>query len=388
MKRKATAVLITAALFASGAISAFAAAPNDAASGLGDVIQHMEFVGTPVNLSLSNAVARIKSTGPGVEMAALARDLNKTAALGQMEQWRDLRYVVSVHSSDAKLVNLSREYMSEQADIGYEIAMNQLEYNTISTYYGLLLAQEGLRISKENLQVQNDILANTDKKFSLGVASKLDVLSAQSGVEDAQVTVQSAETQLKNARMGLNQQLNYPIMQQIVLTDSLRQTTAPAITLEDAIKSAIANRNDLREAEFQLESAKLTLDGLAFTSKVTARYMNAQLGVTKAQLARDMKVSGIEMEIRGKYMKLQDLAAEIAAAKQKVDNAAETYRLAGLSYDAGMRTLVEVQGAQLVSFNAQLALSSKITEYDLAVFDFEYATGYGLSQAAAGGSAS
>jgi outer membrane protein TolC len=290
-----------------------------------------------------------------------------------------------VNSSDAKLIELARAYMTEQAEVGFEIAMNQLEYNTINTYYKLLLAQENLRISQENLQIQNDIMANTNKKFELGVASRMDTMSAQSGVEDARISARAAETALKNARMGLNLQLNFPIMQSVELTDQLIQSSAPAVSLAQAVKDAIANRNDLREAEFNLDSAELTLQGMAFNSNTTAKYLNAQLDVTRKTLVRDSKISGIEMEIRNKYMELQDLSAEIATAEQKVSDAKEGYRLAILAYDAGMRTLVEVQTAQLASFGAQLALSSKITDYDLTVFDFSYAMGYGLTQAAAGG---
>ena len=79
-------------------------------------------------------------------------------------------------------------------------------------------------------------------------------------------------------------------------------------------------------------------------------------------------------------MSIQNLASEISALEATVANAKEAYRLADLSFTAGMNTLVDVQAAQVTSYQAQLGLAGKILEYNLALNDFDMITGYGKGQ--------
>ena len=374
------------------------------------IVPGMDFTGETISLSLEDALTRITTAGPGYESAVLAKEAFEAQAKGQEELWAQFRSVSNalsaanaeigqlpsdspekaalaaqtaltinpMHTLNAKLVKLARPYLEEQAAIGYEIDLNKLVYDTTRVYHSVLQAQEALSIAEENLRIQNEILENTRRKFELGMVSKMDVLSAESAAQDAVVKVDAASSGLKSAKMSFNIKLDLPLMQAVTLTDTLHRTEAPAIDLRASIAAALANRNELRQLGFVLEKEEIEIADLATASRYGSEYLTAALERKTAEKKLKDTKAYIELEIRTKYMSLQNLVNEIASIEKAVANAKEGYRLADRSYGAGMNTLVDVQNVQLASYQAQLGLAAKILEYNLAVSDFAIATGYGM----------
>jgi hypothetical protein len=416
MKKKWFAVASLCAVLLFGAPAIFAAdADAEAASGTGAedaIVPGMDFTGEAISLSLEDALTRITTTGPDYENAVLAKESFEAQAKGQEELWAQFRSISNALRAanaeisrmpdspekavlaaqagmainpipllNAKLAQFARPYLEEQAGIGYEIDLNRLVYDTTRVYHSVLQAQEALSIAEENLRIQNEILENTRKKLELGMVSKMDVLSAESAVQDAVVKVNAASSGLKSAKMSFNIRLDFPLMQQVVLTDTLHKTETPAIDLKASIAAALTNRNELRQLAFVLEKEELEIADLATVSRYGSEYLTAALERKTAEKNLKDTKAYIELEIRTKYMNLQNLANEIASIEKAAENAKEGYRLADLSYNAGMNTLVDVQNVQLASYQAQLGLAAKILEYNLAVSDFAIATGYGMGGA-------
>jgi outer membrane protein TolC len=399
MKKKLLGVALALFMIFGPAPAGFAAddeeaADPDAAGAV--IVPGMNFTGDPVALSLEDALERVTTMGPGYENAVLAKEAFEAQAKGNEEVWAQYRSIANMLSSSeyrnapgnvavnpinrltANVVKLARPYLEEQAVISLEMDINRLAYETTEVYHSALQAQEALSIAEENLRIQNEILANTQKKFDLGMVSKMDVLSAESASRDADIKSETAESGLKAAKMSFNIRLDYPLMQEVVLTDELRKVDEPEIDLSASISEALANRNELRQLRFALEKEQLEISGLATASRFGSEYLTAALELkTVEKNLKDTKAY-IELDIRMKYMSILNLADEIASIEKAVANAKEGYRLAALSYDAGVNTLVDVQNIQLVSYQAQLGLAAKTLEYNLAVSSFEIATGYGM----------
>ena len=100
---------------------------------------------------------------------------------------------------------------------------------------------------------------------------------------------------------------------------------------------------------------------------------------TSKKTANDAPLQ-IEMEIRIKYMDLQDKKRAVEAAKVALANAEEGFRLASITYDAGMNTITDVQDAQIRCYQAGQAVAKAITDYDLAIYAFKHAIGVGTTR--------
>lgn len=359
------------------------------------IVPTMAFTGTPLNLSLDDAIKMMQTTGPGFQAAVLQKQSTLASSLSKGEAWSALNSakklskilpdslkpdsLKDIDLSGMDQADLASTYLLEKAPVDYQAAMNQLESTAVQSYYQVLLAQENYRIEQENLQVQKDLLKNTQKKFEQGVAAKIDVISAQTALESAKSSAESVLTKVNLAKMNFNIQLNYPLMQSVNLTDPLEKVAAPTQTLTVAISSALNHRHELKDAKFSVDLNKLAVAtiGIRYPSS-SATYKTAEVALLQAQKTYDDAVKQIEMDIRNRFMQLGDDTNAIASAKATLDNAKEGFRITSLSYDAGVKTLTDVQEMQVKVYQAELQLASKINDYDLQVYALRYATDVGV----------
>lgn len=362
------------------------------------------------NLSLKEAVKIMQTTGTRAETAelnkksdlALARGYGETVktiskvldGLDLLDKYNSLGLVSSsvmfgkseeaqdagATSTNKKISLLRKNFALGQVDHNYKAEMNKIEYDTLKVYYGVLLAKDNLKTEQNNLKTQQDILKNTKAQYQAGMLAKKDVLSAQSALTAAQSSVRAAETKLEYAKMSFNFLLGYPIDKEINFTDTLEMAAAPEINLDDSVKNALANRNEIKGTKFAVEVHKVLMDSLKGYAKTTSTYMEEQIALMSAEkLARDVPVQ-IEIDIRNKAAALEDKKTAVEAAEAMKAYAEEGYRLISISYDAGMTTLAELQQAQSNVYKAGLGVSAAISDYDLAVYDFLYVQDVGTDR--------
>ncbi|HPO04263.1 MAG TPA: TolC family protein [Bacillota bacterium] len=364
-------------------------------SGERAIVPDMNFVGDPIDLSLVKAVEIMQTTGSRAEAAALNKAADEAVARGYKESAKSISDFlnaikgasISVSSAaeesgmtetNEKIMRMRRDFAKEQVASNYQAELNEIEAMTVQVYYGVLQAQENLKISKDNLQNQKAIYDNTMKKYKLGMVARIDTLTAETQVLSAEDQAAAAETALKNARMNFNLLLGYDLMQNVVLTDGLKMAEEPKGSLTGFIESAVKNRNEIKGAAFGAEIQEILLTSLKYRyPSSSSTYLNQETATLLARKAAQDAPVQIEMDIRARYMDMADKKRAVKVAEASLANAKEGYRLATISYNAGMNTLTDVQKAQIASYQAALGVAAAITDYDLAVYGFIHATGAG-----------
>lgn len=384
MKKRTISLLLSAAMVLSSGIMVFAADDKPTATG-------------PIKLSLEQAVKQMQTEGVDAQAAEINRQSDKAVADGYSETAASIRdmlnsldtdthYDPMMDSSGASVVNqklakLRRDFAKDAIDKNYQASMNAIERDTVQKYYGVLQAQDNVKSAQDNLAVQNSVSENVQKKFTAGVAAKKDVLSAQTSVIQAKSKLKDAEVTLNAAKMELNMLLGYPLTRELILTDTLKQIDAPDVTLDTAIKNAVDNCLDIKQAELGVEVQKILLDNLKFTaSQASSTYKKQEVAYLQAQQALKNAPVAVEMNIRNQFAGLDEKKLAVESAQASADYAKEGYRLAQISYDAGVNTLADVQQAQLGAFNANQGVAAALTAYNLAVYDFKYAQSVGTKR--------
>lgn len=377
--------------------------------------------GAPIRLSLEEAIKIMQTMGNSAETAEINRQSDKAVAEGYSETVNTIKTTLdslsaiqdtinqlsqvpgagdkvaqlnSVYwsgSSEAqkggatvvnqKIMKLRRDFAKSQIDNNYKAEMNQIEYTTVQVYYGVLLAQDNLKIARDNVKAQQDILKNAEAQFKVGMVAKKDVLSARASLESAKSDLEAARTKLENAKMSFNFLLGYPVMQEVVFTDTLGEISGPAVTPDASVKSAIENRNEIRGADFARDVHKTLLEALEFQYPITSStYLNQKVTYLNAEKMAKDAPKQIEIDIRNRSAGLGDLKAAVDSAQAVKKYAEEGYRLTKLSYQAGMGTLADVQQMQVTAYKANLGVAAAVTNYDLAVYGFEYAQNVGTAR--------
>ena len=282
-----------------------------------------------------------------------------------------------VSSTNKNIMKERRDFARKYADDNYKADINQIEKDTIDIYDTVLLAEENYRIAKENLAAQKKILQNVTAKKNVGMLSKKDVLEAQSAVTDAESQVRSAETKMEYAHMSFNYLLGFQPMQEVVFTDKLTADAAKVPVVDEAVKSALANRNEIKGADFAEQIYKLLSDSVSAYPKTSSTRMTAEVNYLSAQkTAKDARVQ-IEIDVRNKAALLEDKKAELEAAKALKNYASEGLRLVELTYEEGLSTPEELLSTQVKVYQANLNVANATAAYNLAVREYENAQGIG-----------
>lgn len=376
MKRQLICMVLSTSLVFSGAVVAFADQTGTPTSST--LISSMTYTGTPIKLSLEEAIKVMQTEGLAAQNAEIQKKNDEAIAKKYKENASSIKDSLNDGDGTSTVIDrdeakLKRDFAAANVENNYQAAMNGIANNTISAYYGVLLAQDQMKAAEDNLKIQQELLAKEQKKYTLGLTSKISLSSAEHAVMDAANTVNKSRVDLDNAKMGFNISMDYPIMQSVVLTDTLKEVSAPTVGIEDAVKKGLESRMEIKQATLLLDVQKAQLDHLSYImSKNSSSYLQAQKGYTQLQMAASIAPKQIEQDIRTKYMNVLAKKSALDSAKAAKTLADESYRLAMISYEAGMNTITDVQDAQLKAFQANQGVSAAVMEYDLAVYAYEF----------------
>jgi Outer membrane protein len=344
-------------------------------TGTAVIVKDMTFTGNPIKLSLDAAYKKMLADSPKAQIA----ELNKQSAVGVANGYGESVHLMNqakesgldYSTTDKNVLKLQQEYAVTQGPKNYEAEINKLKSDTLNNYFQLKELENQVQIAKDNLDLKNKLLSNTQLKYKLGTVSKSDVLKAETAVYEAKDSLLAAQDGLNKMKMGFNQFMGYDnLMQNVTLTDTIKEIPLPTKSLEASIKDALANRNEMSEADFNLKVSTLNLNNFKAYPISSSKYIKAKMSMLMAETSKKNAPLTVESDVRTKYMAMNEKYSAVQTGKKSVENAKETERLAQLQYDAGMATLPDVESAQLAYYNEQLSYSKALLEYNLAVNDY------------------
>jgi len=299
------------------------------------------------------------------------------------------------------------------ARAAFRRAAQQVVSTTEQTYLQALLARETLFAEQRSLGRAEEALRVAQARAAAGASPQFDVLQAQVAVAAARQAVVRAETAVQNASAGLNLLLGLPLDTSLVLAGTLERRPVSG-TLEAAIGQAIRDRPEIAEWGARVDAARaavaLASSGARPNVVIRAGYdatggSSPALGTWSVTLAVTLSLYDggltrerireaearvqqleflqanarrvIEFEVRQAWLALVQSELEMSAAAAGVTQAREAARVAGVRYQAGVGTGLELLGAHAALAVADLGLASAIFNQNRAWLQFRSATGVG-----------
>jgi Outer membrane protein len=351
-----------------------------------ETIAGLEFTGPTINLSLDQALTTAMTSGASIKAAAIQKQLDAANAKSNSESISNMNQVNNndnsdntYSKSDMDKARKAKEYYTSMADRNYASVLNTIKYNINNVYYSLLNAEEGVRIAKENEQLQKSLLTLVNQKLALGVASKQDVLEAEINLNNAESSLYSAEVSLAEKKITFNIELGYDEMQDVNLTSKLEMVKMTDISVDQAVNDAITNRNELYTCVFNIYSAEKELDSYKGYPKSSSKYLTAYSSLISAQNSYDSKEASIKKEVMIDYSNILSAKENAENSKLSADKAKESYDIYLAKYKLGMATLDDVQEAQINYSDAEKSYSEAILAYNLAVITYATSATVGMS---------
>lgn len=290
---------------------------------------------------------------------------------------------------------LEQYWATEQAQKSAQIS---LVAEVANAYLSLIADRERLGLAKDALKSQQASFELTQRSFSLGVSSELDVRQAQTSVESSRVDVARY-----TALVAQDQNALTLLVGATVPADLLPEATIETVTMlkevplglqsdvllqrpdvlqaEHALRSANANIGAARAAFFPrisltgaIGTASLSLSDLftsgsgmwSFMPQISIPIFDtgrniAALDVSKAQ--RDIALAQYEKSIQSAFRDVSDalvqrntLGDQLQAQRALVQATSESYRLSSARFQQGIDSYMSVLDSQRSMYSAQQGL--------------------------------
>jgi outer membrane protein TolC len=136
-------------------------------------------------------------------------------------------------------------------------------YNVENAYWNLVFSIENLDVRRQSLQLAKDLLEKNQRSVEVGTLAPMEVLSARAEVATREADLIQAETQILSNEDQLKLLLNIvgdADKQNVSIVPKDTPNYVPReVDLEEALATAIQNRNDLEISRIGIETEKINL---------------------------------------------------------------------------------------------------------------------------------
>ena len=296
------------------------------------------------------------------------------------------------------------------ARLGEEYTVDNIVYAADVNYWTVAANRDLYRIALRFVGIVRELFDIVDKRFVEGAISKTDVLMVQARLKEAELQLNTSETNYRTAVQALNVMMGEEAGRPIVLGDSIRQPMAIP-SLYD-LQLVLENRPDYRIAQQDIELARLqtrlvkanylpnlavgikenwgttliNVDGdkrfstIAF-AKVNIpvfywgeRRHNVRLSETQEEtreLERSKLLDQIRLDLSNAWVNLTEALKKINIVDSSLEIARHNLILNTFSYNEGKLPVIDVLSAQVTWLQAFTNVVSANYQYKVALAEYE-----------------
>ena len=312
----------------------------------------------------------------------------------------------------------------EKAKFQYVIALRDLRLQVATSYFDLQQADDQVRIGQESVRASIVSLRDAKARFQAGVATKLEVLEAETQLSRDQQLLTNALAAQAIARRSLAALLDLPQNVTPTAKDPARVVGVWQPSLQESVVAAYTFREELDQALLDISIANSQANAAlgsvqpflniftAFTGNIfdgnesvitaqpgssgtnydTAIGLNLSWklfdgGAAAAQSRQNKQLAqentfrfaqrrdGIRLEVEESFYELEKNNRNIVTTSREVISAREALRLARLRLQAGVTTQREVVDNQRDLTQAEVRYSASITDYNKRLAELRRRTG-------------
>jgi outer membrane protein len=309
-------------------------------------------------------------------------------------------------------VNKQARNNREYSQYNLETVEQDLVCEVKKAYYQILQAGQMLKTTDEAVASMENHVREAKLYYQAGQVPRLDVMRTEVKLADLKqkrLTVQNALDLAKiyfNFVLGVEQDRQYQFQDDLTYTlfrQNLAACQQSALTNRTELKAIRAKVAMAENAVTIVKSGKKPLVALVaegdrtasdplhddpdLSLGVVAKYNlydggtvkhqieEAEATVRQAKTAAELTERSIKLQVEQAYRNLQNALETIAVAQKVLGQARETVRMAGVSYQAGLSTSLELVDAETGLTQAKTNYNQALSNYQIALAKLERAIG-------------
>jgi len=298
-----------------------------------------------LNEQHGNAVSDLNMMGSVVDLDST----NFANALRSLKQLEDTMANIPINQ---QIVKESTEFMLRNALS--TIAMDEMD----------------LQILNENINLQTNVVKNTQLKLDLGMASNSDLTSAQQNLALSQASLQQLQTKISNERGNLGQILNLPMDREIIVNFEPTVDPAPQPGIDALVADIVPKDPTLKLKQTAINEAQYAVD--TFNDTETESKLQLQTSLTTASRDYDDTKRNLEAAMRSTYGQITQIQQSESSLEINVQQARDQYKTLSANYQAGMVTLYDLDGGRVAILKAESALEKNAYTYWTLSFGLQH----------------
>ena len=303
----------------------------------------------------------------------------------------------------------------EKSKTEIDRTVNEVVCAVKDAYYNLIYAFDRRKVAQDTLDDYTNTYHQALAFWEVGTTTKVDVLFAQTNLEEARAELISANNNIDIAFSKLNNAMGLPFVDPYMIDTSISFEPV-SVTMKECIEIANDSRPDLKGAMLNVDAAnqavKLSwktmfpklevqanwatggiddwtdktwynIGGFLTFPTVNPVLLRNQVKEAKAQyeaMQYDTKaqLNDIYYDIQNVYTRLKDAKSRIPVAKTAMERAQENYELTSGRYKVGYGNVIELKDALVALSGAKLTYYQTINEYNSARANLERSIGQTL----------
>ncbi len=306
------------------------------------------------------------------------------------------------------------EYSYRVAQVTYDSALKSLLYQVKQAYYALLADQNTVRVRQATLRQASENLTFMQGLFDAKRVAKLDVLQGQFSLTQAQLDLRTAENTVETDRKRLSLTVGWPPDKQYQVAES-ELTPLPSLDPQEAMKTALENRAELRIIQLNKASAnvslrlyrsqyspvisvtgsldlgqnwsmndqtgsftagaRIALPPLFDSGQRSAQLQQATDQISSYAVQEDQQRQSIAIDVQNALFGVKDARDRLDLAQLNVQQAQGQYDLEKAKLTVGLGTTLDLLTAFSVLTTAQVGLVQAGSNHALALLNLQNAMG-------------
>jgi outer membrane protein len=299
-------------------------------------------------------------------------------------------------------------------DRDHEDHVRQVLLSTLSAYYGVSLAREGVEAARTALESAQAIQSQARQRVSAGLAVDADVLRAETFLASVRQQEIQAAGQVDIAKASLNRVMGAALGDAFGETSKLAPATFAVPPEQALIADQRKRRPDYQRLQLELRQAELeagsrqaefypavgafaaweadnpslrSAGGTNWAAGVslrwnifaggsdTARLQAARQRVEQKRRQLASMESAMALEIHRTVVQLRSAEQQLEVARAAEAQAQESVRILKNRYEAGLATLTDLLSAESARAGARAAFAESIYRHRLSCAQLEFSAG-------------
>jgi len=280
-----------------------------------------------------------------------------------------------------------------QADLQKAMVEQQIRFEVIRTYYGVLVAHAKKGVTEEAVRMAESDMKRIQDRFKSGLVVESDLLAAEVQLAEFRQQQIDSEGDVAIAYAALNTVLGLPVETLQKVAVELADKRFDTVNQEELVRLALLQRPDYLRAGYNVLSNKEGVVGAkreylprldifgnyglsgndlssgssdyTISASLTfnifdpgrrARIEKARAAESMAAAEQERLANEIRLEVVRAYQQYISARGRLAVAGQVIDQAAETHRIVQNRYREGLTTITEVLRSETALLRARLNL--------------------------------